>query len=139
MNQPLPEIRKTVVIHAPIERVWQAVSTSEGIAEWWMANTLEPVVGREFVLHAGRYGDSQCKVTAVEPMTRLEFDWDTDWHVAFELKDLGDNQTEFTLVHAGFDAEKSTSFGQPHTAVREIMDGGWESIVKDKLPSSLQR
>ena len=138
MNQSLPGIRKTIVIHAPIEQVWQAVSTSEGIKKWWMASTLEPVVGCEFVLHAGPYGDSRCKVTAVDPIARLEFDWDTDWHIAFQLKDLGDNRTEFTLVHEGFDAQKSTSFGQPHTAVREIMDSGWESIVKEKLPSSVQ-
>lgn len=139
MKQPLPEIRKTIVIEAPIERVWGAISTSQGIANWWMESTFEPTEGHEFVLHAGPYGDSKCKVTAVSPMTRVEFDWDTDWHLTFLLKDLGDNRTEFTLIHSGFDAEKSTGFGQPHAVVREIMDGGWESIVKEKLPSSVLR
>lgn len=134
----LPEIRKTVVINAPVEKVWQAVSTSEGIAAWWMQNTLKPEPGCEFVLHAGPYGDSPCKVTELEPMTRLGFDWDKDWHLTFELRALGDNKTEFTLIHSGFDAEKSTAFGQPHTAVREIMNDGWERHVKEKLPFSVE-
>jgi uncharacterized protein YndB with AHSA1/START domain len=60
----LPEIRKTVVINAPIAKVWKAVSTSDGISAWWMENTFEPGLGQEFVLHAGPYGDSRCKVTA---------------------------------------------------------------------------
>ena len=136
-NSSLPEIRKTIVISAPIEKVWKAVSTSDGMAAWWMANTFEPLVGQKFVLKAGSYGDSQCQVTELEPMNRLGFDWDSDWHLTFELKNLGDNQTEFTLIHAGFDAEKSTAFGQPHTVVRDIMNGGWEKIVNEKLPSFL--
>ncbi len=134
----LPEIRKTVVIHAPVEKVWKAVSTSEGIAAWWMQNTFKPELGHEFVLHAGPYGDSPCKVTELEPMTLVRFDWEKDWRLTFELRDLGDNQTEFTLIHSGFDAEKSTAFGQPHTAVRETMDGGWEKIVKEKLLSFVE-
>lgn len=130
----LPEIRKTIIIHAPIDKVWKAVSTSEGIAAWWMPNTFEPKLGSDFVLHAGPYGDSPCHVTEWEPMTRMGFDWDSDWHLTFELKDLGHHQTEFTLIHSGFDAEKSTALGQPHTVVRETMNRGWETIVKDKLP-----
>ncbi|QSO49871.1 SRPBCC domain-containing protein [Alicyclobacillus mengziensis] len=130
----MAEIRKTVVIKAPVEKVWKAVSTSEGIATWWMQNTFKPELGCEFVLNAGPYGDSPCKVTALKPMTKVGFDWDKDWHLTFELRDLGDNKTEFTLIHSGFDPEKSTAFGQPHSVVREIMDGGWEKIVKEKLP-----
>ncbi len=137
-NTALPEIRKTVVINAPIEKVWKAVSTSEGIAAWWMQNTFKPEVGCEFVLNAGPYGDSPCKVTDLEPMTKVGFDWDKDWHLTFELRDLGDNKTEFTLIHSGFDVEKSTAFGQPHSVVREIMDGGWEKIVREKLPSYVE-
>jgi len=134
----LPEIRKTVIINAPVEKVWRAVSTAEGIAAWWMENTFTPELGCEFVLHAGPYGDSTCKITAFEPMRKVGFDWDRDWHLTFELRDLGDNKTEFTLIHSGFDAEKRTPFGQPHAAVRVIMDDGWEKHVKEKLPSVVE-
>ncbi|WP_134687551.1 SRPBCC family protein [Brevibacillus migulae] len=129
----LPEIRKTVVLNAPIEKVWKAVATSEGIAAWWMPNTFEPVVGRDFILHAGQFGDSPCKVTEIDPPHRVGFDWGKDWHLAFELKQLEDGKTEFTLIHSGWDAAKVTEFGQPHAVIREIMNGGWEGIVKEKL------
>lgn len=69
------EIRKVIVLKAPIDKVWKAVSTSEGIAAWWMPSTFEPVVGHEFVLHTGQFGDSPCKVTELEPPHRLSFNW----------------------------------------------------------------
>jgi uncharacterized protein YndB with AHSA1/START domain len=135
---PLPEIRKTVVLNAPIEKVWKAVATSEGIAAWWMPNTFEPTLGCEFVLHTGQFGDSPCKVTEIDPPNRVGFDWGIEWHLVFELKKLEDGTTEFTLIHSGWNAEKVTEFGQPHSVVRGIMDNGWECIVKEKLPASIE-
>ncbi len=120
-----PEIRKTIILDAPIEKVWKAVSTSEGIAAWWMANTFEAVLGKDFVLHAGPYGDSPCKVTELEPLKRIGFDWDKEWHLTFELRSLEDEKTEFTLIHSGWSAETLSVF--------ETMNGGWEKIVKEKL------
>lgn len=129
----LPEIRKTVVLNAPIEKVWKAVATSEGMAAWWMPNTFEPVVGHHFILHTGQFGDSPCKVTELEAPNRLGFDWGKDWHLTFELTKLADGKTEFTLIHSGWDETKVTEFGQPHSIIRGILNGGWESIVKEKL------
>jgi len=132
-KETLPEIRKTVLLNAPIEKVWKAVATSEGIAAWWMDNTFEPIVGSEFVLHTGQFGDSPCKVTEIDPPNRVGFDWGNDWHLVFELKKLEEDKTEFTLIHSGWDPEKVTEFGQPHSVIRGIMNGGWESIVKEQL------
>jgi len=127
----LPEIRKTMILNAPIEKVWKAVATSEGIGAWWMPNTFEPILGHQFVLHTGQFGDSPCKVTELDAPNRLAFDWDEDWHVSFELKELEDEKTEFTLIHSGWDPEK-------HKVIRGIMDGGWEKIVKEKLPAYIE-
>lgn len=135
MEKTLPEIRKTVILKAPIEKVWKAVATSEGLAAWWMDNTFEPALGHAFILKSGQFGDSPCKVTDIEPPYRLGFDWGKDWHLVFELKDLEDGGTEFTLIHSGWDEAKVTEFGQPHTLIRGIMNGGWENIVKEKLPA----
>lgn len=107
----LQEISKTVILNAPIENVWNAVATSEGIAAWWMANTFEPIVGHEFVLQTGQYGDSPCKVTQIDPLRRVSFDWGKDWQLTFELKKIEEGKTELTLVHAGWDAGKVTEFG----------------------------
>jgi uncharacterized protein YndB with AHSA1/START domain len=72
---------------------------------------------------------SPCKVTVVDPPNKLSFNWGKDWTLTFELKDLGD-QTEFTLIHSGWDANKVTEFGAPHTAVRGNMEQGWAGLVK---------
>lgn len=133
----LPEIRKTIVINAPIEKVWNAVATAEGIASWWMPSTFEAVLGKEFILHAGNFGDSPCKITELDPPNRVGFNWGKDWHLTFELKNLN-GKTEFTLIHSGWNAEKVTEFGQPHAMIREHMEGGWEKIVKEKLPSVIE-
>lgn len=126
----LPEIRKTIVLNASIEKVWKAVATSEGLAAWWMANTFEPSIGKDFVLHAGPYGDSPCTVTELEPPYRVGFDWDKGWHLTFELKELGEHQTEFTLIHSGWTAEQEAN--------RVTMNGGWENIVNNKLPAYVE-
>ncbi|WP_413466596.1 SRPBCC family protein [Mesobacillus subterraneus] len=131
------EIRKTIILNAPIEKVWKAVATSEGIAAWWMPNTFEPELGKEFILHAGPFGDSPCKVTELEPPNRLGFDWGKDWHLQFELKEL-DGRTEFTLIHSGWDPEKVTEFGQPHSIIQGIMDNGWDKIVNEALPAYIE-
>ncbi|WP_245976742.1 hypothetical protein [Oceanobacillus arenosus] len=68
----------------------------------------------------------------------MEFEWDKDWHLTFELKKLEDNRTEFTLIRSGWYTEEITDFVQPHTAIREHMKGGWEKIVKDKLPAYIE-
>jgi uncharacterized protein YndB with AHSA1/START domain len=128
-DNQLPDIRQTQVLKAPIEKVWQAVSTAEGIAVWFMpSEDFQPVVGHEFHLEAGPFGKAPCKVTEFDPPRRLSFNWDQDWTVTFELKELDGGQTEFTLIHGGWSSDKSTRFGQPHVEVREHMSGGWTGI-----------
>ncbi len=126
----LPDIRQTSVFNAPVQKVWTAVSTSEGIASWFMPPldfVLE--VGHEFQLDSGPYGKSPCKVTVVDPPNRLSFKWGKDWTLTFELAEKGD-QTEFTLIHSGWTAGMPTEFGEPHEVVRERMNGGWVGIAQ---------
>lgn len=125
----LPDIKQTLTLNAPIRKVWEAVATSEGIAVWFMPNDFLPVEGHEFHLNAGQFGMSHCKVTEVDPPNRLSFDWGKDWTVTFELAER-DNQTEVTLIHSGWDADKLTEFGQTHTLIRDNMDMGWGGIAK---------
>lgn len=132
----MPDIRHTVELNAPIQKVWDAVATSEGIAAWFMPNDFEPEVGHEFHLEAGPYGKAWCKVTELDPPNRLSFDWTKDWTVTFELKEL-DGKTEFTVIHGGWDEEKETEFNESHTIVRERMDGGWAGLGK-KLSEYLE-
>ncbi|TJY42030.1 SRPBCC domain-containing protein [Cohnella pontilimi] len=127
-NQALPDIRQSQVLNAPIQKVWEAVSSAEAIGAWFMPSDFQPVVGHEFHLEAGPFGRSPCKVTEIDPPHRVSFRWAKDWTLTFELKELEPGKTEFTLIHGGWDAGKVTEFGQPHTDVREIMAGGWAGI-----------
>lgn len=137
-KESLPDIRKTIALNAPIEKVWEAVSTSSGLAAWWMPSTVEAEPGHEFILHAGPFGDSPCKVTEAEAPNRFGFDWAKDWHISFVLSAKAEDKTELVLVHSGWEADKVTEFGQPHSAVRGIMDGGWEKLIKEKLPEYVE-
>jgi uncharacterized protein YndB with AHSA1/START domain len=48
-QETLQDIRQTMVYNAPIQKVWDAVATSEGLAAWFMPNDLQPIEGHEFI------------------------------------------------------------------------------------------
>ncbi|SEC22520.1 SRPBCC domain-containing protein [Paenibacillus sp. GP183] len=125
----ISDIRQTLVLNAPIQKVWNAVATSEGIAAWFMPNDFQPVAGFEFHLNAGPFGNSPCKVTVIDPPNRLSFEWGKDWSLTFELTEL-DGKTEFTFIHSGWDTDKLTEFGETHQLVRERMFQGWIGLQK---------
>ncbi|MBS4197030.1 SRPBCC family protein [Lederbergia citri] len=128
-NNKVKDIKQTVIIEAPIQKVWETVSTSEGIAEWFMPNDFEPKVGYEFHLQSP-YGPSPCKVLEIEEPYRISFSWDTDgWFVTFTLKDLGD-KTEFTVIHGGWkDADSIVpKAGEKASIIRDRMNQGWAGI-----------
>lgn len=128
-NERFAEVKKNILINAPIEKVWEYVATSEGISSWFMPNDMEPIEGKEFILQAGPWGNSACKVTEVNPPNRLSFEWGREWLVTFELQEK-EGQTELTLIHAGWSEEKQTEFGESHIDVRSRMSGGWDGLVQ---------
>lgn len=134
MENTLQDIKKTVILEAPIQKVWDTVSTAEGIASWFMPNDFQPKVGHEFHVQSP-FGPSPCKVTELDAPHRLSFSWDTDgWFISFLLKEL-DGKTEFTLIHGGW-KEPETILPKPNeksSVIRDRMDHGWEQIVHAKL------
>jgi uncharacterized protein YndB with AHSA1/START domain len=44
----LPDIERTVIMDAPIHKVWRAIATSEGLSAWLMKNNFQPELGFEF-------------------------------------------------------------------------------------------
>ncbi|MDQ0173316.1 SRPBCC family protein [Paenibacillus tundrae] len=132
----LPDIRQQVLLHAPVNKVWEIVSTAQGMGRWFMPSDLEATVGHEFILEAGPFGQSPCKVIEVKPEHKLSFRWGKDWTLTFELEDQPEG-TQFTLIHSGWDADQLTEFGQAHAIVRERMEQGWIGIVQ-KLAQEVQ-
>ncbi len=93
----------------PIEKVWRAISSREGLAFWLMENDFEPVMGRRFQFRyaAGPNGRGwiDCEVLALEPPTRIVWSWqatesDRDGLVEIQLKTI-EGGTELTLAHTG--------------------------------------
>ncbi|RKL66359.1 hypothetical protein CR203_15835 [Salipaludibacillus neizhouensis] len=127
-------IEKKVTFQAPIEKVWNAVSNSEAIEEWFMPNNFEAKEGFKFEIQSP-FGPSVCEVLTIDPPKHLSFSWgEMGWIISFYLIDLGDS-TEFTLTHSGwgkFD-ELIPETGETHGLVRDRMDNGWNKIVYEDL------
>ncbi|WP_404332827.1 SRPBCC domain-containing protein [Mesobacillus maritimus] len=128
----VPDIKQTIIIKAPIQKVWEVVSTSKGIEAWFMPNNFEPKVGYEFEIQSP-FGPSPCKVLEIDEPNHLSFSWDTDgWVVSFILKEL-DNKTEFTLIHGGWKHpdEIIGKANETSTVIRDRMAHGWVGIVEN--------
>ncbi|MCU6602538.1 SRPBCC domain-containing protein [Peribacillus frigoritolerans] len=139
MENTLQDIKKTVILEAPIQKVWDTVSTAEGIASWFMPNDFQPKVGHEFHVQSP-FGPSPCKVTELDAPHRLSFSWDTDgWFISFILKEV-DGKTEFTLIHGGW-KEPDTILPKPNeksSVIRDRMNHGWEQIVNQGLKKAVE-
>jgi uncharacterized protein YndB with AHSA1/START domain len=130
----LPDIRKTLILNASIQKVWETVATQEGIQSWFMPNDFEAKLGHRFTLETP-YGPQPCQVLELDPPHLLTFSWgEFGWRVTFQLKEL-EGKTEFTLIHAGWgEADQIIpESGETMETVRKRMDGGWEGIVLQKL------
>ncbi|WCK56079.1 SRPBCC domain-containing protein [Aneurinibacillus sp. Ricciae_BoGa-3] len=136
----LQDIVQKVVLEAPIQKVWEAVSSSEGIAAWFMPNDFQPKIGYEFHLQSP-FGPSPCKVLELDPPNRLSFAWDVEgWVVSFELQDLN-GKTQFTLTHSGWGAPDAIApkAQQKNSIIRDTMNGGWEKIVHVRLKQAVEK
>jgi len=109
-------IVERVFPHAPA-KVWRALTESELIAQWLMANDFKPVVGHTFNFRMTPTphwnGVTDCRVTVVEPPKRLAYTWESS---GSEKKDGTRTLVTFTLTpeqsgtrlrmeHSGFSPE----------------------------------
>ncbi|WNB90924.1 SRPBCC domain-containing protein [Bacillus sp. NEB1478] len=130
----LQDIKQTAIFNAPIQKVWEKVSTAEGMTEWFMPNDFEAEVGHEFHIQSP-FGPSPCKVLEIDEPHKLSFAWDNDgWIVTFLLKEVSD-RTEFTLIHSGWkDADSIIGkAGEKSSIIRDRMNGGWVGLVNERL------
>lgn len=77
MSQPEPgRIDRSVTVDAPIERLWQAISTADGLEAWLGGEVeLDPRPGRPVLVRWPDRSTSRGLVERAEPPHRFVFRW----------------------------------------------------------------
>ena len=79
----MPDILHDFPIKAPLEQVFRAVSTAEGLATWWTQRSAgTPLHGAEYELGFGPGYEWRATVTRYVPNSEVEFEMvhaDSDW------------------------------------------------------------
>ena len=91
-------IRREIVLPAPREEVWEALTDPDRLADWFANDVdfdLRPGGGASFRWSNGE--ERTATVTEVEPERRLAFEWDDEGEVEFTLDDDVDG-TRLTVV-----------------------------------------
>jgi len=98
--------------HAPA-KVWRALTETELLAKWVMANDMQPTVGHSFTfrMEPTQWWDGivNCEVLEVQPNKRISYTWrggpansQIDTVVTFTLAPTPSGGTHLTLEHTGF-------------------------------------
>jgi uncharacterized protein YndB with AHSA1/START domain len=114
MNLP-DKIERTLFLPVPVERVWQAISTPEGLSNWFSNRasfTQEP--GSPLQFEWQEYGTTDGCIERIEPPTLFAYRWrahgaskteplqtENSTLVTFSLEDV-EGGTQLTVVETGF-------------------------------------
>jgi uncharacterized protein YndB with AHSA1/START domain len=110
---------KVVTVKAPVDEVWKAWSTAEGITSFFAPEArIEARPGGPFEVYINPYAKPGMKgaddmiVLAVQEKKLISFTWNSPPHLAevrnhrtsvtVRLKDAGDGTTEVRLTHGGW-------------------------------------
>lgn len=139
------EFRKTIEIDAPVNTVFNALTDSNELTQWWPdVGTFEPRVGGKFhfTFLAERHKEMGMdgkdhrldgEVLEVVQNKKLVYTFVPDEEykpdgvrpkptvVTWSLEEMGRNRTKVTLVHSGFTKEMDKHF--------KDVNGGWSFFV----------
>jgi uncharacterized protein YndB with AHSA1/START domain len=141
-------IERTVVLKAPRERVWRAISNAEEFGTWFRVNLKGQVfapgktVRGRLEVPGFTHVVLDLHIDRVEPMERFSYHWHpyavepgTDYTqepttlVTFTLKDAKDGATELTIVETGFDKVPAHRRQQAYRMNSEGWDGQLRNIA----------
>lgn len=139
MNAPENTVRRELILPHPRERVWQALTTRDMLAEWMYPNNFEPRVGHRFTFRVPAKPEIkfdgltvECEVLVCDAPDRLEFSWSAgapvvDTRVRFRLESEGPDGsgTRLSFEHAGFDLDHP--FGKHALKGAEY---GWKGMLE---------
>ena len=92
----MPDIRHRVAISAPLESVYEAVATTEGISEWW---TRDGVRGKSVEGSNMQFFFGQPEPAAVMEVTRLSTDGHVGWSCVEGADEWVGTKLDFDLAH----------------------------------------
>ena len=130
-----PKLVYQIIIRAPQERVWAAITTPEFTARYYYGSTLttDLTVGSPFTYHMPNGAPIvEGAVLASEPPTRLVHTYHSLWppmnedaptKVTWELEAMPGGVTKVTVVHEDFQRETATYTG--------LQSGGWTWILSN--------
>jgi uncharacterized protein YndB with AHSA1/START domain len=126
----LQSVKIDQLIKASPARVWERISTPDGIARWWRPGDIAPVLGHEFVMDMDKWGKIPCRVIEVEPGRKLAYTFD-DFELHWTLLPTEEGCI-LQLEHRGFDLSNPK-----HRFAFDNMGTGWRTVVLPRLAEGL--
>src|SRR4051794_11221991 len=130
-----PRLVNQIVIKAPQEQVWEAITRPEFTARYYYGSTLKTdlTVGSPFPYHTANGAPIvEGQVVAAEPPRRLVHPYHSLWppmnedaptRVTWELESMPGGVTKVTVVHEDFEGQTATYKG--------LQGGGWAWILSN--------
>ena len=130
-----PKLVYQIIIKAPQERVWEAITTPEFTARYYYGSTLKTdlTVGSPFTYYMPNGSPIvEGEVIVSEPPNRLVHTYHSLWPpmnedapttVTWELESMSAGVTKVTVVHEAFQGETATYKG--------LQSGGWTWILSN--------
>ncbi|MGA3146260.1 MAG: SRPBCC domain-containing protein [Acidimicrobiales bacterium] len=91
----MPDIRHRVVMSAPLDRVYSAIATKEGLSDWW---TRDGVRGESTEGSTIQFYFGQPEPAAVMEVTRLDTDRQVNWSCVGGADEWVGTKLSFTLA-----------------------------------------
>ena len=133
------DIDAAITYPHPVDRVWEALTSSDALAAWLMPNDFKPVLGHRFTLRTrpapGFDGIVRCEVLELDPPRRMVWSWaggNIDTTVTWTLDQTSDGGTRLRMHQVGF-------HGLGAQLTRRILAGGYPRILGQRLPAYLDR
>src|SRR3954453_15204389 len=129
----IDSIERTILIAAPIERVWDIVTTPEHMGRWFGDAGAERG-GDVIKMRCEKQGEAELRVVRSEAPPAFAYRWDAnvagigDTLVEFTLSTEGD-RTRVTVVESGWTQLRTSA--EEQTRLREGNEGGWKYELGD--------
>lgn len=130
-----PKLVYQIIIKAPQERVWEAITKPEFTSRYYYGSTLKTdlTIGSPFTYHMANGSPIvEGEVIVSEPPNKLVHSYHSLWppmnqdaptQVTWELEALPEGVTKVTVLHEGFQGETATYNG--------LQSGGWTWILSN--------